>query len=170
MKEDDFITSVRDEVATALPGKYTVRTAGGDETSSPPVCILTYGTDSRNENGHTPYAGTVTDSSGDAIGEELHKYYTVTVDVNLKSYSERERDELKHSIREQFLPFERDSSYFNDDTFEWEVGGGSPGNQSQYERDWYTLGLTLRCGLLTRVQDTDNADTLTGVEETYDIS
>lgn len=164
MKEQDIVQLALGELQAALPDSVTTRTEGGDESSSPPLAILSWDSSRIQVNGANPYAETVTDESGDDIGEELHRYHTMTLDIMVRAYDEGQRDRWLSDVADHFLPFEYRAQDFNSDTFEWEVGNAEPRNNPVVEPDWYESGVVVRFNYVSRV--TQEHDTLTAVDET----
>ncbi|WP_330630663.1 hypothetical protein [Halocatena halophila] len=163
MKEQDIVFKLRKKIKNILPSKFDVRTKGGDENASPPICILQWESQDIGVGGSSPYAGTIRDSDGNAIGRELHRYGSFVAEILLRSYSESERDELGPDLADNFIPYMDDSKLFNKDTFRWEVGKFVPKTQSVVERDWYEGTLLVKFGYVKRVEHT--VDTLEQVQE-----
>lgn len=166
MKEQQFVFDFLDVLRNSVPDKYTVRTDGGDADATPPLCILKWNTTGSSVGGHSPYAGTIRDENGDAIGRELHRYGRMECEITIRSYDEGERDTVGPSISDDLVPFMYDSDLFNEDTFEWAVGEFKPKSFSVVERDWYEGFVTVSCGYVRRVEQM--ADTLQDVQENID--
>lgn len=169
MKEQEIIFNVVADVQAALPAEYPVRTAGGDASASPPVCII--GWDSSRlpyEGGHNPLAGILRDESGTATGRELHRYHEMEIDVELRTYDESERDVLLSDVMDAFLPYEYDPESFHSDTTEWQVGNPTPRTNPVVEPDWFEGGLDIRFKYVSRVEQT--ASSLTGTDETVSVN
>jgi len=161
VKEKDVVQLFLGELESALPSTVTVRTAGGDETAGPPVCILNWNSRRLRENGANPYAGVVRDEYGDATGREFHRYHRMECDVVIRTYDEGQRDEWLSDAADHFLPFEYDASDFNPDTTEWEVGDAEPRSNPVVEPDWYESGVTIRFVYVSRVEQ--EGDTIRSV-------
>lgn len=163
MKEQEIVQQSLFELAAALPDAVSVRTAGGDGDSSPPACILSWDSSRISVNGANPFGGILTDTTGDAIGEELHRYHRMKLDVTMRTYDEGLRDRWLSDVADHFLGFEYRAQDFDSDSFEWEVGDAEPRNNPVVEPDWYEGGLTIRFNYVSRIDRL--ADTLTSVQE-----
>ena len=168
MKEQDIIFAVINDIKSALPNDIAVRTRGGDNGSSPPLCLIEWDSVRIRENGSNPFADLLyDDQTGYAVGRELHRYHLMEIDVAIRTYDESDRDLLLSDVMDAFLPYEYDSSAFHEDTTEWEVGSPSPRSNPVVEPDWYEGGLTIRFKYVSRVEQ--EADTLTSTDNTVAV-
>lgn len=167
MKEAAIIQQIRSEIDEATEANVDVRTVGGDQNVGVPEVILEWN-HSRipGGNGHSSFGGYVTDSNGEKIGVEHHTYWTMEVDCVARFYTEADRDAALNTIQSAFIPYENDSSAFNADTREWDVGSTEPRNNPVLEPDWYEAGILLTFEYMKRVEETGK-DTLSDIE--YDI-
>ena len=164
MKEQEIVQQSLDVLADALPSSMTVRTDGGDGGAGPPLCILTWNAVRLpTENGANPLGKILRDAGGSAIGRELHRYYRMELDVEIRAYDEGDRDNWLSDVIDHFLPYEYDATAFHPDTTEWEVGDAEPRSNPVVEPDWYESGAAIRFKYVSRVEQ--EADTLTSVQE-----
>jgi len=155
MREDDIIAQIITEVRAATPDGVDVRTDGGDGNIEPPEVIVSFSnTRLSDENGHKAFAKVIRNDSGDATGREHHMYFRAEVELFIRYYSEVTRDQVIADIHSAFLPYESDSSSFNTDTTEWEVGGGNRSHNSFVEQDWYEGSAILSFKYVKRAEDT----------------
>jgi hypothetical protein len=164
VNEQDIVFKAVSDLEAALPAKYRVRTRGGDSPAGPPLCLLDWDSTRINENGANPFADYTRDQTGDADGRELHRYRIMTLDVEIRTYDESERDVLLSDVEDAFSPYEYDSSAFHQDTTEWEVGAATPRSNPVVEPDWYEGGVDIRFKYVKRTEQ--GADSLETIQRT----
>jgi len=161
VNEQEIIFKVISDLEAALPADYRVRTRGGDAPANPPLCLVEWDSTRLSENGANPFGGFVRDQAGDATGRELHRDRLMSLDVELRTYNESDRDLLLSDVEDAFLPYEYDASNFHEDTTEWEIGAASPRSNPVVEPDWYEGGLDIRFKYVKRtVQGADPLETV----------
>lgn len=168
MREQDIIFEAISDLNAALPEEFEVRTGGGDESGKPPLCILNWESQRLNENGSNPLAAILRDGAGNATGREFHRYYLMELYLIIRADDEGSRDLFLSDVADAFLPYEYDSSAFDDDTTEWEVGNPKPRSNPVFEPDWYEGGLTIRFKYVSRVEQ--DADSLTSIPQSVDVN
>lgn len=152
MNEQEIIFAAIDDLEAVLPANYRVRTAGGDAPAGPPLCVLEWDSTRISENGANSFGKFTRDIDGNVTGRELHRYRLMTLDVEIRTYDESERDLLLSDVEDQFSPYEYDSSGFHEDTTEWDIGGATPRSNPVVEPDWYEGGLTIRFKYVKRTE------------------
>ncbi|MFC7191853.1 hypothetical protein ACFQL7_20860 [Halocatena marina] len=168
MKEQQFVWDTLDVLEQIIPAKYDVRTAGGDENATPPVCILEWSSVGIHVNGANPFADFTRDQAGDATGWEFHDYSRMELTITVKSYDEGERDTILGDIKGHYVPFASPHGRsFHEDTFEWNIGKATPSSNSIVENDWYVGFIKISCKYVTREQQTGTK--LQEVQKNYDV-
>lgn len=167
MREDELVDQMLDEINNAVPADYDVRTPGGDQDALPPVIVVDWNaTRLANANGHNTKGGYTTDGSGNKTGIEHHTYWGMEADCIVRSYSENERDTILNTVQSAFIPYEKNSTAFDSDTREWEIGSSGPRNNPVLEPDWYESGILVQFEYVKRTDETGK-DTIQDIE--YDI-
>ncbi|MFC6717889.1 hypothetical protein ACFQGT_09640 [Natrialbaceae archaeon GCM10025810] len=158
MNEKEAIRRTIEVLSEALPDDVHVRTEGGGEFMELPCVIVSWSTRRLERlEGNVPFAGVLRNEDGVAVGEVLHAYFEVRLDLWCMTYDdsatrqadephwgEEGRDELVDLVHQAFLPFEYRPEQFHADTFEWQVGDGTSQSVPTEEPNWFRTDQTVR--------------------------
>jgi hypothetical protein len=166
MREDEILAQVKTDIESLTDSDVDVRLHGGDQDASPPEVIIQWNTSRlQNENGHHSRGGYLTDDVGNKTGEEHHVYFRMEIDCLIRYYDEVEKDKVADAIQMGFLPYEKHSSAFDEDTTEWRIGDTSPRSNVVIDPDWYESGIVLSFKYVKRTEDTSSPDVSDYIEE-----
>ena len=165
MKESEFVKRNISLIDSALPDEVRVRTVGGEEQADPPFAVLSRELNSATE-GANPRVGVVEDQNGNPTGFELHRPMRADLTWKVRSYSEAQRDELVSLIKDEYTLCEEKSSYFDTDTYLWNVGRTTTVGNAVVEPDWYESSQSASCRFVKRV--VRDVDVLEAIDTSYD--
>lgn len=170
MREDEILAQLVTELEGATPSGTDVRTTGGDQDAGPGEVVLDWDTTRLPQaNGHSSFAGYVTNNSGDIIGIEHHLYFRMEVDCRVRQDSELDRDTVVHDVHTALAPYERDATAFDPDTREWEIASSGPRETNVIEPDWYEGGVLVRFEYVKRAEQTSGLpDTIQDIQTTVE--
>ncbi len=173
MNEKEAIHRTVEVLNDGLPDDVTVRTEGGGEFMEFPCVIISWSQRRLNRlHGNNPYAGSVYDNDGNAVGRVLHAYFEMRLDLWVKtyddepirqredgSYGEEGRDEITNMLSEIFVPFEYDATEFHEDAFEFQVEDAISRADPTQEPNWMETDQVVTFRYLKEIIDTE-VDTL----------
>lgn len=169
MKEKNIISQLITGLDSATASDVGVRSAGGDVDIDPPEIIISWSSQRLTEyNGAKNRGGYDLDGDGNKLGNEYHQYYQAEPDFLVRTEKEETLHDLANTIQDRFSPYESDSSLFDGDTAEWEVGELGPRDNPVFEPDWYQAGLVVRFTFVRKT--TDSQDTLDTIQKDTEIS
>jgi hypothetical protein len=163
MIEDEIVAQLVTELNSATGPNVDVRTAGGDQNVEPPEVILRWDSSRvANMPGHRPVAAHT------ETGYESHLYFNMDVDCLVRDYDESAVYETLNDLHLYFVPFEREASNFDEDTYEWEVGTSSPRDNPVVEPDWYEVGFIVEFGFVKKTNEGE--DTIDSAGDEIEIT
>ncbi len=183
MEEKEALWRALEVMNDGLPDEVTVRTEGGGEFMELPCVIVAWSSRRLDRlQGNNPYAETVYDSGGNAVGRALHAYFEMRLDLWIKTYDdepltqrpgenwgEEGRDDITNWISEIFVPFEYDASSFHSDSFEFQVGDALARADPKQEPNWFEVDMTVTFRYVKEIIETE-VDSLTSVNSDIDAS
>lgn len=169
MDEKNAIWRTVEVLKDSLPEDVTVRTEGGGEFMELPCVIVSWSTRRLDRlHGNNPYAGTVYDNDGKAVGRALHAYYEMRLDLWIKTYDdepiamrdngswgEEGRDELVDMVHTTFLPFEYDAGSFHKDAYEFQVEDAMARADPKQEPNWMEIDQVVTFRYMKELVDDD---------------
>ncbi len=169
MNEKEAIWRTVEVLKDALPDDITVRTEGGGEFMELPCVIVSWSQRRLDRlHGNNPYAGTVYDEDGNAVGRVLHAYYEMRLDLWIKTYDdepirmrdggswgEEGRDDITNMVSEIFIPFEYDAELFHEDAFEFQVEDALSRADPTQEPNWMETDQVVTFRYLKKIIDAD---------------
>ena len=165
MKESEFVKRNISLIDSALPDEVRVRTVGGEEQADPPFAVLSRELNSVSE-GANPRVSVVEDDNGNPTGFELHRPMRADLTWKVRSYDESLRDRLISLIKDEYTLCEEKSSYFDIDTYLWNVGRTTTVGNAVVEPDWYESSQSVACRFVKRV--VRDVDVLEEIDTNYE--
>jgi len=168
MKVIDVIENIIDSVEDL---GYDIETSYGIQDHEPELVIIDNWNADRNIRGNTTLVSDFTSSDGTVSGENHSFYYTMTIDLEIRSENELNGMEISREIKEYFRQFESNPRGFDPDTVLFKVGKFGrkdplfePSSLALYK----AIG-QIELEFVDRETYTDRYETIEEIESNYDI-
>ena len=173
MDEVDLIELFIQECEAAVAGftdPWPVRTSYTDEDHIPQLVLIDSVDFTRRPMATNPYAKIARTDTGEPLGEELHVYSDVRVDLEVRSENELASKAVRSALKEWFVPYERRPEAFDADVCLFEVGRGGTVSAQFEQTGTRTYRQTQTFSLLVVRRVVQDADVLEAIERNHDIS